>query len=60
MLFAALLQPAAVLIDHGHFQYNNISLGLAVRAQIQHSLYQLPSVPEKYCGHNGGLSNASY
>lgn len=30
VLFAALLQPAAVLIDHGHFQYNNISLGLAV------------------------------
>ena len=27
-----LLQPAAVLIDHGHFQYNNISLGFAVRA----------------------------
>lgn len=25
------LQPAAVLIDHGHFQYNNISLGLTVR-----------------------------
>ena len=30
MLAAALLQPAAVLIDHGHFQYNNISLGLTV------------------------------
>lgn len=30
VLFAALLQPAAVLIDHGHFQYNNISLGFAV------------------------------
>ena len=27
-----LLQPAAILIDHGHFQYNNISLGFAVRA----------------------------
>jgi alpha-1,3-glucosyltransferase len=32
MLCAALLQPAALLIDHGHFQYNNISLGLAVCA----------------------------
>ncbi|CAL8467236.1 g6772 [Coccomyxa elongata] len=32
VLFAALLQPAAVLIDHGHFQYNNISLGFAAGA----------------------------
>ena len=31
-LLVVLLQPAAVLIDHGHFQYNNISLGFAVRA----------------------------
>jgi alpha-1,3-glucosyltransferase len=31
--FAALaLQPAFVLIDHGHFQYNNISLGLTAAA----------------------------
>ena len=30
-LLMVLLQPAAVLIDHGHFQYNNISLGFAVR-----------------------------
>lgn len=29
-LLVVLLQPAAVLIDHGHFQYNNISLGFAV------------------------------
>ena len=26
------LQPAFVLIDHGHFQYNNISLGLSAAA----------------------------
>lgn len=31
VLAAMLLQPAAILIDHGHFQYNNISLGLTVR-----------------------------
>lgn len=29
---AMLLQPAAVLIDHGHFQYNNIGLGLTAMA----------------------------
>lgn len=31
-LAALLLQPAFVLVDHGHFQYNNISLGLAAAA----------------------------
>lgn len=31
-LACVLLQPAALLIDHGHFQYNTISLGLTVRA----------------------------
>lgn len=30
-LLVVLLQPAALLIDHGHFQYNTISLGFAVR-----------------------------
>lgn len=30
LVVAALMQPAALLIDHGHFQYNNISLGLSV------------------------------
>jgi len=35
MLAAMLLQPAAILIDHGHFQYNNISLGLIVRSLIR-------------------------
>ncbi|KAK9824694.1 hypothetical protein WJX72_012449 [[Myrmecia] bisecta] len=32
LLLAVLMQPAAVLIDHGHFQYNNISLGLSAGA----------------------------
>lgn len=30
-LLVVLLQPAALLIDHGHFQYNNISQGFTVR-----------------------------
>ena len=34
MLAAALLQPAAILIDHGHFQYNNISLGFTVNTKL--------------------------
>ena len=34
-LAVALLQPAAVLIDHGHFQYNNLSLGFAVSRKLQ-------------------------
>lgn len=33
LLFALLwLQPALALVDHGHFQYNAVSLGLAVVA----------------------------
>ena len=31
-LLAVLLNPASILIDHGHFQYNCISLGLAAGA----------------------------
>lgn len=31
---ALLLNPAHVLIDHGHFQYNCISLGLALGAAV--------------------------
>ncbi|KAA6421377.1 MAG: putative dolichyl pyrophosphate Man9 c2 alpha-1 [Trebouxia sp. A1-2] len=31
-LLVVLLQPAALLIDHGHFQYNNITLGFAAGA----------------------------
>ncbi|RQM21795.1 hypothetical protein B5M09_009397 [Aphanomyces astaci] len=37
-LMLVLLQPAFVLIDHGHFQYNNVSLGfttLAVASILQ-------------------------
>lgn len=29
-LTAILMQPATILIDHGHFQYNTVMLGLAV------------------------------
>ncbi|EFJ46865.1 hypothetical protein VOLCADRAFT_62003 [Volvox carteri f. nagariensis] len=31
-LLALLFSPAAIIIDHGHFQYNNISLGLTLAA----------------------------
>ncbi|CAM9781542.1 unnamed protein product, partial [Phaeothamnion confervicola] len=30
----ALLQPGLILIDHGHFQYNGVCLGLAVAAAV--------------------------
>lgn len=30
----ALLQPALVLIDHGHFQYNSVCLGLAMAGAV--------------------------
>lgn len=30
--FMALLQPSLVVIDHGHFQYNSVCLGLAMGA----------------------------
>ena len=29
---AVLLQPALVLTDHGHFQYNSVALGFTVRS----------------------------
>jgi ALG6, ALG8 glycosyltransferase family len=32
-IIAMLLNPALIIIDHGHFQYNNISLGCAVRGK---------------------------
>lgn len=30
----ALLQPSLVLIDHGHFQYNSVCLGLAIAGAV--------------------------
>ena len=30
LLFLALSQPALIIIDHGHFQYNSVCLGLAL------------------------------
>jgi alpha-1,3-glucosyltransferase len=30
VLLSILLQPALILIDHGHFQYNTVSLGLII------------------------------
>lgn len=56
MAAAALLNPAAVLIDHGHFQYNGISLGLSVLTSIRHPPSPLPSPPlvpsPQHCAHN--------
>jgi alpha-1,3-glucosyltransferase len=34
VLAAVLLQPASIIVDHGHFQYNCISLGLTVLAAV--------------------------
>ncbi|XP_046839200.1 dolichyl pyrophosphate Man9GlcNAc2 alpha-1,3-glucosyltransferase-like [Xenia sp. Carnegie-2017] len=34
IFFSLLLQPGLILIDHGHFQYNCISLGLALWAVV--------------------------
>ena len=33
-MIVALFQPALMLIDHGHFQYNAVSLGLALWAIV--------------------------
>lgn len=37
-LAVALLNPALIIIDHGHFQYNCISLGLSVSVDFAHVL----------------------
>lgn len=31
-IFVVLMSPALILIDHGHFQYNNTSIGFAILA----------------------------
>ena len=43
----AIMQPGLILIDHGHFQYNGIALGLTVCALTVpgHTLAQWPSNP---------------
>ena len=37
IMAVALFQPAAILIDHGHFQYNNLGLGLSVSTCLAHT-----------------------
>ncbi|OQR91865.1 dolichyl pyrophosphate Man9GlcNAc2 alpha-1,3-glucosyltransferase [Achlya hypogyna] len=34
LLMLTLMQPAFILIDHGHFQYNNVTLGLTTLAVV--------------------------
>ena len=41
VLACVLLQPGLILIDHGHFQYNSISLGLAAAAFLLITRYDL-------------------
>jgi hypothetical protein len=43
MLLGSFIQPALLLIDHGHFQYNTISLGLAVSILIH------TYIPPSFC-----------
>lgn len=43
------LQPASILIDHGHFQFNGISLGLSVRLDV-HPAYLCQD--QKFIGYN--------
>jgi len=40
----ALCQPALILIDHGHFQYNSVSLGFSLLAFYFFSLIKRPGV----------------
>ncbi|KAI9595936.1 glucosyltransferase [Syncephalis fuscata] len=36
-LFILLLQPSLILVDHGHFQYNSVMLGLSLLAVVYYS-----------------------
>ena len=45
--FVSLLQPAIVLIDHGHFQYNTTALGLSLWAFY---FFSFPDTKDKVIG----------
>lgn len=47
LLIMALAQPALILIDHGHFQYNTVSLGLALWSFHFMTLHTNPFAKEK-------------
>lgn len=48
---AVLMQPATLLIDHGHFQYNTVMLGFAVAcmANLVHEKYWLACIDFVVC-----------
>ena len=51
VLTAVLMQPATLLIDHGHFQYNTVMLGSAVAcmANLVHEKYWLSCIDFVVC-----------
>lgn len=54
-LFTAWMQPACILIDHGHFQYNGVMLGLAAASfALLHS-----SLPNVRLGHQSDAEAAA-